>query len=141
MIAYCKHNGIGLIPWSPLAGGILARPIGAETLRLSTTKGSVFERKVVDGDSTIVNRVEELAKKKNCKMSQVALAWAAAKVDSPIVGANSVQRLHDSLVREITLTPEEIAYLEEPCVLCFCFVATHQTAPYRYEPKVVRGHA
>jgi len=118
MLAYCKYNGIGVIPWSPLSGGALARPLGAETTRANTTKGTVFERTTARGDSTIINRVEELAKKKNCKMSQIGLAWVAAKVESPIVGANSVQRLQESLIKEIELTPEEIAYLEEPCVFC-----------------------
>jgi len=123
MLAYCKHNGIGVIPWAPLASGVLARPLGTETTRLSVMKGTAFEKKVVGGDATIINRVEELAKKKNCKMSQIALAWVVAKVESPIVGANSVQRLQESVVKGIELTPEEMTYLEEP-----------------YEPKVVRGH-
>lgn len=118
MLAYCKYNGIGVIPWSPLASGVLARPLGVETTRLNTTKGSVFEKPVVGGDPAIISRVEELASKKNCKMSQIALAWVVAKVDSPIVGVNSVQRLQECIVKGLELTPEEIAYLEEPCVFC-----------------------
>ncbi|KAG0697430.1 NADP-dependent oxidoreductase domain-containing protein [Suillus ampliporus] len=124
MLAYCKYNGIGVIPWAPLASGILARPAGTETTRLNSTKGTAFEKKLTDGDTTIINRVEELSKKKNCKMSQIALAWVASKVSSPIVGISSLQRLEESIIKGIELTPEEIAYLEEP-----------------YEPKVVRGHA
>ncbi|OJA13328.1 hypothetical protein AZE42_09285 [Rhizopogon vesiculosus] len=124
MMAYCKYNGIGVIPWSPLSAGVLARPLGTETTRLLATVGSVFEKKVIGGDATIINRVEELAKRRNCKMSQIALAWTAAKVTSPIIGANSVQRLRESLIRGLELTAEETAYLEEP-----------------YEPKAVRGHA
>ena len=114
MLAYCKHNGIGVIPWSPLAGGVLARPSGTETIRLNSFKGTAFETKLSGEDITIINRVEELAKKKNCKMSQIALAWVGSKVASPIVGANSIQRLHESIVEGIELTPEEMAYLEEP---------------------------
>ncbi|OAX31736.1 Aldo/keto reductase [Rhizopogon vinicolor AM-OR11-026] len=123
MMAYCRYNGIGVIPWSPLATGLLARPVGTETIRLNSIKGTPREKKLIGGDTTIVNRVEELAKKKNCKMSQISLAWAAAKVTSPIVGINSIQRLRESIITGIELTAEEMAYLEEP-----------------YEPKVVRGH-
>lgn len=123
MLAYCKHNGIGVIPWAPLSAGLLARPAGIETARLNSIKGTPFEKKVSSADTAIIKRVEELAKKKNSKMSQIALAWVASKVSSPIVGINSVQRLQESIIEGIELTPEEIQYLEEP-----------------YEPKAVRGH-
>ncbi|OJA14079.1 hypothetical protein AZE42_11090 [Rhizopogon vesiculosus] len=119
MHAYCKYNGIGVIPWAPMAGGVLARPIGTETPRAKSEQGTPFEIKLIGGDTTIVNRVEELAKKKNCKMSQIALAWVGSKVTSPIVGINSVQRLQECIVKGIELTPEEMTYLEEPCVFCF----------------------
>ncbi|KAJ8580493.1 Aldo/keto reductase [Rhizopogon salebrosus TDB-379] len=81
------------------AAGVLARPVGTETARLNTPKGTA--------------RVEELSKKKDCKMSQIALAWVAANVESPIIGANSVQRLQESIVKDIELTQEEMEYLEE----------------------------
>lgn len=123
MLAYCKHNGIGVIPWAPLASGLLARPAGTETARLNSIKGTAFEKKVSSADATIIKRVEELAEKKNSKMSQIALAWVASKVSSPIVGISSVQRLQESIIEGIELTPEEIKYLEEP-----------------YEPKAIRGH-
>jgi len=51
-------------------------------------------------------------------MSQIALAWVASKVSSPIVGISSIQRLQESIIEEIELTPEVIKYLEEPCVFC-----------------------
>ncbi|KAG1843297.1 Aldo keto reductase [Suillus subalutaceus] len=123
MLAYCKHNGIGVIPWAPLASGVLARPVGTETTRVNSVKGTAWEKKFSSADVTIINRVEELAKKKNCKMSQIALAWVASKVSSPIVGISSVQRLQESIIEEIELTAEEIKYLEEP-----------------YEPVAIRGH-
>jgi len=119
MHAYCKHNGIGIIPWAPLAAGALARPVGTETTRENSTRGTALEKKLTDADVTIINRVEELAKKKNCKMGQIALAWAGTKVSSPIVGVNSVERLRESIVNGIELTQEEEVYLEQPCVLCF----------------------
>jgi aryl-alcohol dehydrogenase-like predicted oxidoreductase len=114
MLAYCKHNGIGVIQWAPLASGVLARPVGTETTRLNSIKGTAFEKKLIGGDATIIKCVEELAKKKNCKMSQIALAWVASKVVSPIVGVNSIQRLEEGIITGTELTPEEEAYLEEP---------------------------
>ncbi|KAG2152539.1 NADP-dependent oxidoreductase domain-containing protein [Suillus bovinus] len=123
MLAYCKYNGIGVIPWAPLSAGLLARPVGTETARLNSLKGTTWEKKLTSADTTIINRVEELAKKKNSKMSQIALAWVASKVSSPIVGISSIQRLHDNIIEGIELTPEEIKHLEEP-----------------YEPKAIRGH-
>jgi aryl-alcohol dehydrogenase-like predicted oxidoreductase len=123
VLAYCKYNGIGVIPWAPLASGLLARPVGTETTRLNS-KGTSLEKKVTSVDAIIINRVEEVAKKQNCKMSQIALAWVASKVSSPIVGISSVQRLQESIIEEIELTPEEIKYLEEPCVLCLLGYST-----------------
>ena len=95
MIPYCKSHGIGLIPWSPLHGGDLARPVKAElTERKESSKGTPFEKQFSKADETIIDRVEELAKKKGWQMSEVALAWIDAKIDSPIVGCNSVSFWH-----------------------------------------------
>ncbi|OAX32991.1 Aldo/keto reductase [Rhizopogon vinicolor AM-OR11-026] len=124
MLAYCNYNGIGVIPYFTLACGVLARPIGAEITLMDSTEKTPFEKALGGRDTTIINRVEELAKKKNCKMSQIALAWVGSKVASPVVGINSVQRLQECIVKGIELTPEEMVYLEEP-----------------YEPKVVRSHS
>jgi aryl-alcohol dehydrogenase-like predicted oxidoreductase len=120
MLAYCKFNGIGVIPWAPIARGDLARPVGTETLRVKEARGTMFERKFSEADKLIVSRVEELAKKKGITMAQIAIAWVGQKVVSPIVGVNSVERLKESIVTNIVLTPEDVAYLEEPCVL-LCF--------------------
>ncbi|KAF8074180.1 NADP-dependent oxidoreductase domain-containing protein [Lyophyllum atratum] len=124
MIAYCKFNGIGLIPWAPLADGLLARPLNTITTRSNNAKGTVFERKLAEGDKQIISRVEEIAAKKGVKMAQVAIAWVAAKVSSPIIGVNSVERVAEGVTTSVTLSEEEMKYLEEP-----------------YEPKRVRGHA
>lgn len=121
MLAYCKFNGIGVIPWSPLAGGDLARPLGTESVRINAIKGTAFEKKFSEADKTIINRVEELAKKKGVKMGHIALAWVGQKIASPIVGVNSIERLKESIVTGITLTPEEEAYLEEPYA-CLAFL-------------------
>jgi len=123
MLAYCKFNGIGVIPWAPLAAGDLARPLGTKSLRHDATKGTRREKKLSAADEAIINRVDELAGKRGLKMGQIALSWVGSKVTSPIVGVNSIQRLEESIVTGITLTPEEAAYLEE-----------------LYVPKPVRGH-
>ncbi|KAI5824383.1 Aldo/keto reductase [Schizophyllum commune Tattone D] len=97
MLAYCKYHGIGIIPWSPLAGGLLARP----------------RNKADEVDAEIIKRVEEVAKKRGWTMSQVALAWAQRSVTSPIVGFNSVKRVDQAIV-DGELTDDEAKYLEEP---------------------------
>ncbi|KAH8829118.1 NADP-dependent oxidoreductase domain-containing protein [Flagelloscypha sp. PMI_526] len=128
MHPYCKHHGIGIIPWSPLAGGDLARPLStaATTARQEMVKGTPFEKKLTPWMRTIVERVEELSKKKGSTMAQIALAWTNAKVDAPIVGIQSVKRVGESILAkgEVDLTEEEMKYLEDP-----------------YEPVPIRGHA
>ncbi|KAF8643329.1 hypothetical protein AX16_009058 [Volvariella volvacea WC 439] len=117
MFAYCKYHGIGIIPYRPLAIGALARPFGVDSDRSLVAKGTPFEPKYTEADKIIVGRVEELAKKKGWKMSQVALAWSQTKVTSPIVGATQIDRLKDAILgTEFVLTEEEIKYLEEPYV-------------------------
>ncbi|KAG6873151.1 hypothetical protein C0995_002304 [Termitomyces sp. Mi166 len=124
MNAYCNFHGIGLIPWAPLASGVLARPLDTNTLRSDMTKHTPFHRELASADREIVKRVAEIAAKKGVKQGQVALAWVVTKVASPIVGANSVERLEEAVGVGIELSAEEVKYLEEP-----------------YEPKPVRGHA
>ncbi|KAG5652220.1 hypothetical protein H0H81_005762 [Sphagnurus paluster] len=114
MNAYCNYHGIGLIPWAPLAAGALARPLTISTTRSDSSKGTPFEIKHSAADEAIVKRVEELAEKKGVKMGQIALAWVGAKVASPIVGFNSVQRVLEGNASGITLSEEETKYLEEP---------------------------
>ncbi|KAK1218344.1 hypothetical protein PQX77_018986 [Marasmius sp. AFHP31] len=120
MLAYCKFNGIGVIPWAPLAAGVLARPLdAAETTRSSGSTATKSE-----ADKAIISRVEELAKKRGVSMAQIALAWISGKIDSPIVGTSSIQRLEENIPSGLVLDHEEVKYLEEP-----------------YVPKPVRGHA
>ncbi|KAJ7469425.1 NADP-dependent oxidoreductase domain-containing protein [Mycena latifolia] len=124
MIPYCKAHGIGLIPYAALASGALARPVGKETVRSQSSKGTAFEKKFTDADKTIINRVQELAEKKACTMAQVALAWVQLKVDSPIIGISSVERVEAAAAPGVELTSDEVKYLEEP-----------------YVPKPDRGYA
>jgi len=127
MIPYCKYHGIGLIPWAPLAEGHLARPLDKgrhDQEKTSRDKTAVYKRSISHADETIINRVEELAKKHNVKMAQIAMAWINTKVDSPIIGMSSPARLEDAIPVGIELTPEELKYLEEP-----------------YKVKSIEGHA
>lgn len=90
MIPYCNAHGIGLIPWGPLHGGELARSLGGTSTRKKSTNGMPYGKQNTEADVTIINRVEEIAKKKGWNMNQVALAWIDKKVSSPIVGISSV---------------------------------------------------
>ncbi|THV04653.1 Aldo/keto reductase [Dendrothele bispora CBS 962.96] len=96
MHAYCNYHGIGLIPWAPVAAGLLAHPVGEETTRTESGTGTVFQPKLTDWDKTIITRIQ-------------------GKVASPIVGMSSEKRVEDAVgVNGVKLTEEEMKYLEEP---------------------------
>ncbi|KAL2005771.1 hypothetical protein VTN00DRAFT_10264 [Thermoascus crustaceus] len=120
MIPYCKDVGIGLIPWSPLARGALARPWNSRsTVRESTDRAlhRLVRGRETESDKEIIDRVEELAGKKGVSMAQVATAWSLAKGDNPIIGLGSKDRIDEAVAAvKVKLTEEEIAYLEEPYV-------------------------
>ena len=122
MNKFCKETGVGLIPWSPLCRGHLARPPPSST---ELTPRSLQEKKMgyllssghTETDHVIIGRVQELAEKKGWTMSAVALAWISKRVSSPVVGCNSIVRIDDALAaRDKVLTEEEEKYLEEPYV-------------------------
>jgi aryl-alcohol dehydrogenase-like predicted oxidoreductase len=125
MNKFCLETGVGLIPWSPLYRGHLARPLGSgETARSEATKGHPMFSGQTAEDHEIIKRVEELANRKGWKMSHVALAWIIQKGTIPIVGFSNLQRLDEAVeVRGKTLTDDEMKYLEEP-----------------YVPKPISGH-
>ncbi|KAL0574007.1 hypothetical protein V5O48_007951 [Marasmius crinis-equi] len=117
MHAYCNFNGIGIIPWGPLTSGQLTRPADSSvvTARLEAMKGTPWGQKLQEADCTIIQRVEEIAKKRGVPMAQVALAWIALKVTSPIIGTSSVERLEENIVpSDFTLTGEEVKYIPKP---------------------------
>ncbi|KAK7030274.1 hypothetical protein VNI00_014291 [Paramarasmius palmivorus] len=115
MHPYCRFNGIGILVWSPLFGGNLARPIGNSSTRMEATNNSPYAFNPTDADREIVSRVEELSKKHGVSMATVALAWVASKVSSPVVGTSSVKRLDDNIPSpDLKLSSEEVEYLEEP---------------------------
>jgi aryl-alcohol dehydrogenase (NADP+) len=138
MIPLCKAEGIGLIPWSPLARGFLAgnrsratndtqsKKDQGETLRSKTDDfaHSLYYR---DSDFTVVDRITEIAQKRGVNNAQVALAWMLSKpeISAPIIGASKMSHLEDALkALEIKLDPDEIKALEEP-----------------YEPHPILGHS
>jgi len=115
MIPYCNSKGIGLIPYSPLSGGSLSRPLSATSLRADVAKGMPWEKELSQADKVIISRVEEIAKKYNKSMAQISLSWVNSKVSSPIVGTSTVEWVRDNiLVGDFALSQEETAYLEEP---------------------------
>jgi aryl-alcohol dehydrogenase-like predicted oxidoreductase len=110
---------MGVTPWSPLARGRLARP-WSEDPATSRAQTDSFARtlygKTVDIDKPVIDRVNELAKKRGLPPSQIALAWLLHKpvVTSPIVGATKTHHLEDAVgALSTNLSPEEIAQLEE----------------------------
>jgi aryl-alcohol dehydrogenase-like predicted oxidoreductase len=124
----CAKEGVGVIPWSPLARGYLTRPheeIDATTRGASEDR--LYEHPYREGGGPEVNeRVEELANERNVSMAQIALSWLLHKkwVDAPIVGTTSVEHLEDAVeALDISLSESDIEHLEEP-----------------YEPVRVSGH-
>ncbi|KAI0035901.1 aryl-alcohol dehydrogenase [Vararia minispora EC-137] len=118
MFPTLKYFGVGAIPWSPLARGLLTRSMAeqAKTKR-EETDFAINLLKVSPGRADITNRVEEIARKKGITMAQVALAWSLSKdfVSAPIVGTTSLKNLEDLIdAVHVTLTEDEIRYLEEP---------------------------
>jgi 1-deoxyxylulose-5-phosphate synthase len=130
MIPQCLDQGVGVIPWSPLARGLLAgnRTRGGErlTTRANTDRfGDALYRPEIDFE--VVDRLTGVATARSVPSAQVALAWLLRKpgVTAPIVGATKLAHLEDALAAErLELSEEEIAALEEP-----------------YVPHAIAGHA
>jgi aryl-alcohol dehydrogenase-like predicted oxidoreductase len=129
MIPQCVDQGVAVLPWSPLARGLLAGNRTREGERLTTRAGtdsfgdSLYTPEV---DFDVVDRVVEVAAERGVSAAQVALAWLLHKpgVTAPIVGATKEHHLADALAAEqLTLTADEVARLEEP-----------------YAPHAISGH-
>ncbi|KAJ7707472.1 NADP-dependent oxidoreductase domain-containing protein [Mycena rosella] len=128
MMPTLKHFGVGAIPWSPLARGGLTRPLADQLLTKRGTSDIMPPNAYTQStaNQTVVNRVDEIAKKRGITMAQVSVAWVLSKdaVSAPIVGTTSLANLADILAGvHVKLTEEEIKYLEEP-----------------YQPMSVIGH-
>jgi aryl-alcohol dehydrogenase-like predicted oxidoreductase len=132
MIPYCRDVGVGLIPWSPIARGALARPFDDRTTTREKTDrmlNAMIRGKETEIDKHIIGRVEEISKKHGVSMTTIATAWCLSKDKvNPIIGLNSKERI-DQAVESVQfassgkLTAEDIAYLEE-----------------EYAPKETRGY-
>jgi 1-deoxyxylulose-5-phosphate synthase len=130
MIPLCVDQGVGLIPWSPMARGFFAgnRPKGGggETDRAKTDRfaGMLYFR---EEDFAVAERVQQVAKEHNVSGSQIALAWLLQKphITAPILGATKMEHLDQSIAAlEIKFSEDEIKRLEE-----------------LYRPHPVLGHA
>lgn len=127
MIRFCDATGVGLVPWSPLCRGHLARPPSqfGNTARSGGEKqSSPGSHGTVEPDLTIIKRVVEIADKKEWPMAHVALAWINKRVTSPIIGFSTVERIDQAVsARGKSLGEGEEKYLEE-----------------LYQPKAISGH-
>jgi aryl-alcohol dehydrogenase (NADP+) len=130
MIPLCRHEGVAVLPWSPLARGFLAgnrRPEDyGETLRAKTDD---YAHKLYyrPSDFRVVERVSEIARRRGVSNAQVALAWLLAQpgVTAPIIGATRMEHLEDAVAAlSLKLDPSELESLAEP-----------------YEPHPVLGHS
>ena len=120
MLPLCKEEKIGVTPYSPLASGRLTRDWSEKTHRSETDKilKSKYEPSA-DLDRLVVERVASIAEKHSVPRIHVALAWLLQKepVTAPIIGATRISQLDDAVgALSLKLTPEEVAFLEEPYV-------------------------
>ncbi|PVH74609.1 putative oxidoreductase [Cadophora sp. DSE1049] len=113
MNPFCNAEGVGLIPWSPLARGILGRPVS----QVSERSGSDAKTKLWfkgSKDADIVRRVESIAQKKGVSMASVATAWCLSKGCAPIVGLSSLKRIEQvGEAFDVVLTEKDLKELEE----------------------------
>jgi aryl-alcohol dehydrogenase-like predicted oxidoreductase len=119
MLPLCLDQGVGVIPWSPLGRGKLARPWQSETTKRSETDqySKAIYTKTAEADKGIVERVQQVAEARGVPMAQISLAWLLSKpaITAPIVGATKEQHLADAAAAvSLKLTPEEVKSLEEP---------------------------
>jgi 1-deoxyxylulose-5-phosphate synthase len=120
MMPLCAAEGIGVIPWSPLARGRLTRASDQTSNRMETDEfGKTLYTACVESDRRIIEQVGTIAAKRDVPRAQVALAWLVQKpfITAPIVGASKSKHLEDAVAAlSLALTAEEIASLEEPYV-------------------------
>lgn len=129
MIPLCRDQGIGLLPWSPLARGFLSgrykRDKTASTTRYRSDK-YFAERFFRPEDFDVVERAEEVAGEKGVSTAQIALAWLLYKgVNAPIIGATKIEHIDEAVAAvDIRLSEDDVKRLEEP-----------------YKPHRILGHS
>jgi len=130
MLPLCREQGIGVIPWSPLARGFLAgnrtKQDHGETVRAKTDD---YAQKLYyqPSDFTVVDRVTEIAKQHGVSNAQIALAWVLAQpgITAPIIGASKMPQLDEAIAAlDVKLTPADLTALAEP-----------------YQPHAILGHS
>jgi aryl-alcohol dehydrogenase-like predicted oxidoreductase len=119
MLPLCMEEGIGVIPWSPLARGWLAGRKADETTRAKsdTYSHKLYGEQIGDVDAAVVSRLNEVAQSRGLPLAQIALAWLLHKqpVVAPIVGASKAKHIDDAIAAAaVSLSTEEVARLEEP---------------------------
>ncbi len=121
MLGLCIEEGVGVIPWSPLARGRLTRPAGDQDTKRAGT--DAFMRTLYEAteaaDRAVIDKVGEIAGRHEVPRAQIALAWLLAKhgVTSPIIGASKAHHLEDAVAAlSVKLSHEDIRALEEPYV-------------------------
>ena len=118
MLPLCAKEGIGVIPWSPLARGRLTRDWDTKTARVETDAfGKMLYGKTDASDKAVVEAVAKVAAARKLPRARIALAWVLSKpvVTAPIVGATRMEHLDDAIAAlELKLTSAEIATLEQP---------------------------
>ena len=127
MLPLCRAEGIGVIPWSPLARGLLAgKRREGQAGDSARAKSDAYSRQLyIDEDLEVARRVVETGRRRGVPAPRIALAWLLSRpgVAAPIVGATKLEHLEDAVASiDISLSEEEIGFLEEP-----------------YRPHVVRG--
>lgn len=128
MHPFCVDQGVGVLPWSPMARGKLTRPAGVHTPRQDTdrlVRGGLYSHNE-DADAAVIGAVQRVAEARGVSMAQVALAWVMAQpaVTSPIVGVTKLDQLDDAIASiDLELTDDELAELAAP-----------------YTPRLPEGH-
>jgi aryl-alcohol dehydrogenase-like predicted oxidoreductase len=121
MVPLCRDQGVGLIPWSPLARGYLARGPGAKGTKRSETDrfGQTLYSSMVEADQRVIAAVDALAKARKLPHAQVTLAWLLQRdaVTAPIVGATRMEHLETAVgALGVQLSMEEVKAVEAPYV-------------------------
>jgi aryl-alcohol dehydrogenase-like predicted oxidoreductase len=119
MIPFCVDQGLAIIPWSPLARGLLTGKRSKERTETERARTDAFGKSLYtrDDDFEIVKRLDALAAQKGVPAAQVALAWMLSKpyITAPIVGASKAGHLEDAVAAvSLKLSPEDVKQLEEP---------------------------
>ena len=118
MTLYCEQEGVSMTPYSALAGGRLARPVGETTKRFEQDSYAHFKYDATaEADAVIINRVANIARDRGVTMTEVALAWLLQHVTAPVAGATKPHHIDGAVAAcDLVLTPEELALIDEPYV-------------------------